>query len=59
MVFYKFMCLSCSYNQVSFHIEDYDKAQNALKTLKKGTDEWREAMEKNNDIVMDLITKYP
>lgn len=40
-------------------IEDYKDAQKALEELQKGTKEWNEQLEANNQNVMDLMEKYP
>jgi hypothetical protein len=38
---------------------NYDDAVDALKKCRKGTDEWRQALEKVNDAALDILTTYP
>jgi hypothetical protein len=33
--------------------------QESLKSLTKGTKEWKEALRESNEMVMELIAKYP
>lgn len=40
-------------------IEKYKNAQNAIKELTIGTQEWTNALRENNDQVLDLIAAYP
>lgn len=40
-------------------ISSYREAMSALSDLTKGTEEWNTQLEKTNDTVIDLLTKYP
>lgn len=48
-----------SFEDLKSSLQDYDDSVDALKNLKEGTEEWDEAVQKINDHVLDLLSKYP
>jgi uncharacterized protein YoxC len=46
-------------NELHEAFNKYDDAVKALEDCRKGTDEWREALEKVNDAALDILTQYP
>ena len=48
-----------AYDTLVSNIEDYRGAQEAIAALKEGTEEWYEAIQKNNDIVLQMLDTYP
>lgn len=48
-----------SYEDLKQSIEDYRDAQNAIDTLKEGTEEWRAAIQEANLEIIELLQKYP
>ena len=48
-----------AYEDLKNSLSDIGEANDELKNLAYGTDSWREAVEKLNDQVIDLIQKYP
>ena len=47
------------YDELKKSIEDYKNAQNAIESLTKGTQEWRDAINDANQSVLELMQKYP
>ena len=47
-----------AYNDLLSDIEGYENIQEELNNLTAGTKAWTEALHKNNEEVMDLLTKY-
>ena len=48
-----------SYEELKKSIEDHDNAVKAIDKLKKGTEEWRDAIQDSNEKVLELINNYP
>lgn len=48
-----------AYDELKESIADYGEAQLAIAKLKKGTEEWRDAIEESNIKVMEMLDKYP
>ena len=51
--------LKKAYDDLKQSLEDYKDAEDALNKLVKGTDEWKEAVQKLNEQVLDLVNTYP
>ena len=51
--------LNNKYKELKDTIENYQAAQNAIKQLTKGTDEWKEAIEKANGEAKSLLEIWP
>ena len=48
-----------AYEELLSDKTEYQEVQDKLKSLTKGTEEWKEALLQANSQVLDLITKYP
>lgn len=48
-----------NYNELMDTITNYQDAREALQTLTRGTEDWKEQTEKIRDLVNELIEKYP
>ena len=48
-----------SYNNLKDSLNDLDAGYDALENMRRGTDEWNEAVQKLNNSVLDLINQYP
>ena len=48
-----------AYDELKESIADYENMQTALAKLKEGTEEWRDAIQESNELVMNLLDKYP
>ena len=55
----KYDDIKTSFNELKSSIENYHNAQDAIKDLTKGTQEWRDAIKESNDQVLQLLDKYP
>lgn len=51
--------LKSSYDQLKSSIEDYQSAQDAISSLTRGTQEWRDAIADANQQVLTLLQSYP
>ena len=51
--------LNEAYNNLKKSLEDYNAAQDAIDSMTKGTQEWKEAIQESNDAVLELINNYP
>lgn len=51
--------LNESYQNLKTSLNSLNYAQDELENLAQGTDAWREAVEKVNDQVLELINQYP
>ena len=51
--------LKSSYDQLKSSIEDYQSAQDAISSLTRGTQEWRDAISDANQQVLTLLQSYP
>jgi septal ring factor EnvC (AmiA/AmiB activator) len=47
------------FDDLKSSFEELDEHKKTLKDLTKGTREWREALVKNNQAVLDLVNTYP
>ena len=48
-----------AYDDLKSSIEDYESSLDAINKLTKGTTEWKEAIQKANEQVLELLDKYP
>ena len=55
----KYDDVKTSFQELKSSIENYHNAQDAIKNLTKGTQEWRDAIKESNDQVLQLLDKYP
>ena len=46
-------------NNLKSAFDDYDSIHDKLLSCKKGTEEWTEALKKNNDKVLEIMNTYP
>ena len=47
-----------AYEDLISTLEDYEESKTAIDVLTQGTEAWGEAIEKNNRLVLDLMSKY-
>lgn len=54
-----YKAIQSTVNQISQSIKKYSELQDNFKNLTKGTDQWNSALQESNQIVLDLIKKFP
>lgn len=54
-----FNTIKSAYDDLKESIEDYHDSKNALDQLRKGTTEWKEALNEVNSQVINLMQRYP
>lgn len=48
-----------AYDDLKSSIENYQSAQKAIDSMKSGTEEWKNKIQEANEIVIDLLNRYP
>lgn len=48
-----------SQDELNTTLNDYDEAKKSLDEMTQGTDEWNSKLKETNDLVIDLLDKYP
>lgn len=48
-----------SADQLKSSLEEYNSFQDTLASLTRGTEEWNQAIQQSNELVLDLINKFP